>query len=502
MTNFRCLVVFILFLGFTKAQEKNDSTLVKVHENQLIFNQLLDKTTLNPAQQYLRKNFSITELAVGLQQQKKQAFLQQKGKGTEKFKINTNSYYKIDSSNVVWGSASYTSGKRKSVLWNESSDYDIIFPYVSADSIGGDLKYETYQISGGYNRKINTYQLGIEAHYRALNDYRNIDPRPKNVVSDFKIHLGLSKEIANYSIGLDGFYQQYSQSNSIKFYKVLGAPPVYHMTGLGSYNNLFMGNKLDAYFDGKGFGGSLGIMNTKRKGLIMNLGYKNFQYDKIMTSFQDLTASSIKENQYWGKADYRFIGTKYNALLSISGNIQKRVGEEGIFYNQTSSNYIRIGTAKRYEYRENNALLSAALQRDNAKFPWSVAPFAGLLFSEESYQSNVIRQSFTKMNYGIDFQFPMKFKNSLLHFNYKIQMMKTINESSEFDYAYTSSKITEMIRENFNFLRSDYLQMDFNARFDFKLLRNHHGFISSGILYQTHFGKENTGFEISTGFVF
>jgi hypothetical protein len=40
------------------------------------------------------------------------------------------------------------------MLWNENADYDVIYPYVAADSIGGDMKFENYTFSGGYAKSL------------------------------------------------------------------------------------------------------------------------------------------------------------------------------------------------------------------------------------------------------------------------------------------------------------------------------------------------------------
>ena len=34
------------------------------------------------------------------------------------------------------------------MLWNENADYDVIYPYVAADSVGGDMKFENYAFQG------------------------------------------------------------------------------------------------------------------------------------------------------------------------------------------------------------------------------------------------------------------------------------------------------------------------------------------------------------------
>lgn len=40
-------------------------------------------------------------------------------------------------SNDIWGEAGYDFGQRRNVMLNESSDYQTVYPYVTADLVGG-----------------------------------------------------------------------------------------------------------------------------------------------------------------------------------------------------------------------------------------------------------------------------------------------------------------------------------------------------------------------------
>lgn len=41
-------------------------------------------------------------------------------------------------------------GKQYQVSWNSSSDYDLLNPYILADTLGGDTHCERYGFQGGY----------------------------------------------------------------------------------------------------------------------------------------------------------------------------------------------------------------------------------------------------------------------------------------------------------------------------------------------------------------
>lgn len=74
-------------------------------------------------------------------------------------------------------------GKQYQVSWNSSSDYDLLNPYILADTLGGDTHCERYGFQGGYAVSKGKFQLGIEAIFRAEHEYRNVDPRMRGIVT-------------------------------------------------------------------------------------------------------------------------------------------------------------------------------------------------------------------------------------------------------------------------------------------------------------------------------
>lgn len=54
------------------------------------------------------------------------------------------SYRRLRHGGAVWGEAGYSRGTVRNVVWRSSADYDVVFPYITADSIGGDLFSEEY----------------------------------------------------------------------------------------------------------------------------------------------------------------------------------------------------------------------------------------------------------------------------------------------------------------------------------------------------------------------
>ena len=105
----------------------------------------------NPALHGIGYQQSFSQLALGIDLQRQStAFIPEKGKGFTLPYIKVNTYHHLNGSSTVWGEASYTTGKQHDIKWNSTSDYDLLQPYILADTAGGNTRRERYTISGGY----------------------------------------------------------------------------------------------------------------------------------------------------------------------------------------------------------------------------------------------------------------------------------------------------------------------------------------------------------------
>ncbi|RGX78977.1 hypothetical protein DXA68_09395 [Bacteroides stercorirosoris] len=105
----------------------------------------------NIAIRYDLRPFSLTTVSLnGLYEERGNAALAQEGNGEKNFSAEVNSSVVLNQRNRLFGTASYRNGRRENVIWNENSDYSLIYPYVVGDSIGGYMKEEEYKFSGGY----------------------------------------------------------------------------------------------------------------------------------------------------------------------------------------------------------------------------------------------------------------------------------------------------------------------------------------------------------------
>lgn len=102
----------------------------------------------NAAIRFDQRPFSLTSVSVkGLYEQRGDAALAQEGNRRKDFSAEVNSFVVLNPRNRLFGQASYRNGRRENVVWNENSDYSLLYPYVVGDSIGGFMKEEEYKFS-------------------------------------------------------------------------------------------------------------------------------------------------------------------------------------------------------------------------------------------------------------------------------------------------------------------------------------------------------------------
>lgn len=116
--------------------------------------------------------------------------LQPEGDGVLVGTFRADSYLRLDEQSVVTAGASYERGRTDNVRWNSTADYRLLRPFVLADSVGGDLSTEEYAFRGAYVRRDGRINYGIGINYRARHEFRQIDPRPHNIVNDLTGTIG------------------------------------------------------------------------------------------------------------------------------------------------------------------------------------------------------------------------------------------------------------------------------------------------------------------------
>lgn len=275
----------------------------------------------------------------------------QRGRGDDYWAFEASTYMKHKSS-TLWGDASYRNGRQRSVSWNESSDAGLIYPYFTADSLGGNLNMEQYAFAGGYADHSGRWLWGATLSYVAGLYYRNIDPRPRNTTGRIDIAVGGGMRIGStdYVVGLSVNYRKYKQSCDLEFVNEQSNNKFWHLTGLGTHYERFASQSSGHYYNGHRWGATANLFPTGRRGAVASMSYTIFSFDHILQSLNKLPLASVRESSLGLSAGWLAPGQTHSWAATASLSHSDRKGKENIFGDPAGSVYPQIGSQSLYSH--------------------------------------------------------------------------------------------------------------------------------------------------------
>ena len=170
-------------------QDTIDTLLLKLKEQQSI-QRIYRAYFQNPATMTDWGKYRFSSVQTTYEGSDKQAYAQQYPEGHTAFSVKASSYFPYDSTRTLWGDASYINRTLKHIRWNESLDGELLYPYFTADALGGDLHSEQYAFTGGFAKQWQRLHWGISLNYQAELASRDKDPRPKEITSQLPLQSG------------------------------------------------------------------------------------------------------------------------------------------------------------------------------------------------------------------------------------------------------------------------------------------------------------------------
>lgn len=283
----------------------------------------------NPALQPLRYQHSLSQVALGYDyRDEEQPLWAEKGDGYHGMLFRANTYTRTSSNNVVWGQAAYSNGKRLNQQWSENADFARIYPYVTADTIGGDMQTELYQFCGGYAHRGQRVSYGAQMSYQSGMDYRDHDPRPKCTTLHVDFTLGGAYQLTpRHLVALYGMVGKYNQQQSVSFMNPRGVSMLYHMTGLGTHYYRFKGDRNNTRYDGMQWrlGASLSSADGVGPSVALSTGKEHIQ--KQLTDEHHLPLCDINEWHHRAELAWR----QQYRYVRVSADWRQRKGSERIY---------------------------------------------------------------------------------------------------------------------------------------------------------------------------
>lgn len=511
MKYYGCLYICVLLSLPASLRAVTDTLSVqeKMLNTELAWKSFRSQIWKNPSMNYYHQDFSMTTLGFdGMYEHKGKASLVQEGTGYKGGEVNASSFIKLSENNKVFGTASYSNGRYDNVRWNENSDFSVVYPYVTGDSIGGYLKNENYKFAGGYAHEWKEWTLGAQFAYRATLAYRDKDPRPRNIISDLSFSISAAHTLGgSYLVGLALNVRKYSQKSDIKFLADKGSTSVYQMLGLGVEYVRFAGTQTSSNYRGKGIGGSLDLLPKKGDGVSATLTFDYFTLTKELTSLNNAPINEIADFKLGSEIVWTYPTiNKWKYGIKLNADFSLRNGTENIFGDPTGNVYPIFSSVDQYKNMNTQAVLTGLIENVALKkhyYSWSLMPYIGYKWLKPEYKGNNRFVDISSLTVGIQTRSIWKWNKTLLTVGLDGGYTSNLKTSYSLPGLDTTKSLGTDLMANINYLGDNYASMALSLRGDYSITSRHAVFLSGRWLYQSYkvCGSANFG-ELSFGLVF
>lgn len=505
LNSFRFLLIVLFTYNFVSAQDSLSlfQNLKNQYDSERDFK---IKAFYNPANMLDYSSFSSSELYVDYFNQKDKVYRQQKGSEKQGFGVKTNSYQKLKNDKALWGSASYQNLKTKRIKYNENLDFDRVAPYISSDTVGGDLEIEKYQFLGGYAQKFNKVTLGAQASYNAQLGSRARDPRINNTTSELNLKVGINYAFyKKFDVSLFAEGERYLQNSKIRFASKIGQPLVYQMTGLGLYNNLFSGGTSSLETIHEEFGYKIGGEINHNKGkdfyILAQIGQSSMlkSYRGSTNRYYDLADLEKDYLELEGVKFFQINNHRVGIKLNYLSN--KIKGKE---YGYTNNTQLLEQIYKRLSYKRDETLTSFSLfySLNKEKVSFSVIPYYRLNEIKEQRINPYSGQKFEYSIVGLIMDYKQQLNNNQIITFRPFFDIKSVSSSKNILATNSLPSINNWINQDYNYLASEIKTIGASLRYDFKLEKIPAVYIEAGVSQAKIQSKNNNFSTILVGITF
>ncbi len=459
----------------------------------------------NPAARYFYADSTISNFSLGYFSDKgADTYISEIGDAITAFDVYAGSFYIMDTKTRLSGYASYRNSTRRNSIWNENADYELIYPYVSGDSIGGDIYSEQYKFAGAYSRLNGSWVTGAELKYRAQIEHRTVDPRPRNIVSDMDLTFGAGYKSSRYLLSVRAMLNSYNQKSSIAFMSDLGSTSIYHMTGLGMDYIRFAGSNTSVNYKGAGYGAGIDLIREDRCGWRFSFIYSSRNIDKIMTSLNYLTLNELTIDIIHSQLSYTSEKSdKFEYGITLDAAYIDRKGIDNIFGNPTSNSYPLITSKSTYINQISNIDIKSVLKIITRNSSIIFSPSAGINDYNEKHIGSGREIYAMNMTGGCDFRILIPCDKVLFDIKAGYNCSSSLSSMVNLGGLEQSSSRYIALMRNYNHRTDNFNQLTLNVCCNINIKNKTKLNLSGGICNKNYsLSGNSTSFGITTGIQF
>lgn len=287
--------------------------------------------------------------------------------------FRANGYTKLKNS-TFFGKVGFTMGQHRNVGWNTQRNASLYWPYIMADSTGGDFHYETYNIMCAYSFNLNKkVAMGVSGEYKGDFAFKQTDPRVENISSWFTLKAGAAYKWNKNTLAFALEYMLHRQHMDVKHFRSGQFTRFYVEYGFGMFDNVhspvFNYTKYQHHIHN--FGASLSFISNPDKPLRMN-AVAEYNLDNMTTEDYTYKLNLYRALTHQIDLGYGLLwnnGNRWAAALTTKADIDRRNGREFIQERYVSAtvdgvdvyDYRKIGHQDRYSLNTLDGKIDAKL---------------------------------------------------------------------------------------------------------------------------------------------
>ncbi len=391
----------------------------------------------------------------------------QEGSGRTIYGAEASTFMPLGKRNTIWGAASYQAGKKNDIRWCETSDYALLYPYVLADTLGGEMQNERYAFNGGCATRLGQFVIGEELDFRAEHEYRSTDPRPRGIVTDMTLRLGVAYVLPEYTVGVAVGGRFYKQTNDVDFYKESGVIAEYQMTGLGSDYKRFRGANRDAYYKSTGWIASVNLMPKGKQGCFVDTELSDLPVQRILTTLNSMPISKLYVTRMTSRMGWKDESERMGWRAFAGADLQWRQGDELIAGSSSSTEYDEMGHLTMYKNRLTDLYLGFAM-RTGLKNRLTAECQLGYQDYWSRYVYPERKFSFDKIYGSLRSQLLIPFDRWLIATSLSASYFKNTNDKTVMPYGLMDSNNRYMVDYLTASSAADFVTCDLGFRADYQ----------------------------------
>lgn len=398
------------------------------------------------------------------------AFVLQKGTGYTLYQAEADTYLRLSARTAVWGKASYMTGHSRNIKWSSVSDYELMEPYILADTLGGRTERERYVFEGGYATRLNHLLLGGELLFRAEHEYRTVDPRMRAIVTDLTLRGGAAYETRTYHWGAALEANIYKQTDNVTFYRETGVIPEFQLTGLGAVYVRFSGEVNNLYFNGGGVQLYLNASPLSGSGLFGNMTLGEHRYERIAASLNSLPLTKLYREEARLQAGWKHRSAQDVAVYADVAYTH-RMGDENMVGSSQSNNFPILTTLTMYKQDMIDASLNAIYGCHQPQ-DWHIMAKAGYKNNSEKYVDPERKLGYSHVYGELKGQLITGIApRTTLNCSAGASYVKCIDDEFSIPVLITEASAVDMLNHNYRYQKAGYTAVNANVRAD-HMLRN------------------------------